>query len=316
MWSRRRILAALAVTTCTVAATVTVSSPSGEAARQRVLFGAYVPPAPESGMAPVADLEASLGRRIEIVLWYQHWAGWGPDFNAEWTAQAASGARRPLLTWEPWKPGSVNQPKFRLKRIAEGAFDPYITTWARAIKAYGRRLYLRPMHEMNGNWYPWGGTVNRNTPRTYVAAWRRMHRIFENVGATNVRWVWSPYAMDVPAKAGNRFENYYPGRRYVDILALDGYNWGGDAPEYGGWKSFRKVFRPAYKRIVKLGPQPVWIAETASNHVGGNKARWVRRMFATLPNYPRIRAVIWFHTVKERDWRATNPARVAAAFAP
>jgi beta-mannanase len=168
------------------------------------------------------------------------------------------------------------------------------------------------MHEMNGNWYPWGGTVNGNTPKQYRRAWRHIHGIFDQAGVTNVRWVWSPNAVDVPST--NRFERYFPGADYVDVMALDGYNWGDCRPEYGGWKSFDKVFRSAYNRIAKISRKSVWIAETASAPEGGNKARWVTNMFRVLPEYyPRVRAVVWFDTKKECDWRLTSSPDVLKA---
>ena len=279
-----------------------------------MLFGAYAPPAPESGMAAVEELERAVGSSLDIVLWYQHWDGWGSAFSPEWVDRIVASGRIPLLTWEPWAPGSPEQPAFRLSRIADGAYDSYVEGWARSLEVYGKTLYLRPMHEMNGSWYPWGGTVNGNSARDYVRAWRRLHGIFARVGAANVRWVWSPLVDDVPATPANAFERYYPGSRYVDVLALDGYNWGTSVPGFGGWRSFDAVFASAYARITRLGSQPVWIAETASDAAGGDKAAWVRDMFAALSRYRRIGAVVWFHTLKERDWRATSSPAVAAAF--
>jgi hypothetical protein len=287
------------------------------AAQAPILFGAYSPPSPEAGMAAAHALEQALGRRLDIVLWYQHWGGWGPAFDPAWVDLAVDGSDRiPLLTWEPWggPPGPVEQPQYRLRRIADGEFDLYIRSWAEKLAAYGRVVYLRPMHEMNSNWYPWAGLVNGNTPEDYVAAWRRMHDLFVRAGAKNVRWVWSPCADDVPFS--NVFERYYPGDEYVDVLGLDGYNWGASAPEYGGWRPFERIFGLAYARIAKLGPQPIWIAETASAPDGGDKAAWVRAMFQWAAQLPRLKAIVWFNTLKERDWRATSPDGVAQAFAP
>jgi hypothetical protein len=156
-----------------------------------VLFGAYAPPAPESGMAAVEELERAIGRRLEIVHWYQHWGAWSSGFSPEWVDGATAGGRIPLLTWEPWTPGWAEQPDFQLSRIADGAFDAYVEGWAHALEAYGETLYLRPMHEMNGSWYPWAGTTNGNSAHDYVRAWRRLHEIFARVRAANVRWVWS-----------------------------------------------------------------------------------------------------------------------------
>ena len=278
-------------------------------------FGIYAPNSPEQGILETQRLEQRLRHQIGIVNWYQHWGGWGPEFNPSWVDNVVRSGRLPLLTWEPWAPGPASQPEYALSRISDGAYDGYIRRWARAVGAYGRTIYLRPMHEMNGDWYPWGGTVDRNSPQEYVAAWRRIWRIFEQERATNVRWVWSPNHEDVPATPGNAFERYYPGDRYVDVLALDGYNWGGAFPQYGGWRTFDAIFGCAYERIARLGTQPIWIAETASASEGGDKAAWVEDMFTAATRYPRLQAVVWFHADKERDWRATSSRRVARAFA-
>jgi hypothetical protein len=303
------VLAASLVVAATAAARV-----AGTDAARPFSFGAYSPPSPEGGMGAIDELAAGLRRPVDVVLWYQHWGGWGRGLETSWLRSVTSSGRRPLLTWEPWAPGSADQPSYRLRSIAGGAFDAYIESWANGLKAFGKPVYLRPMHEMNGNWYPWGGSVNRNSAADYVAAWRRMWTIFARVGATNVRWVWSPYVEDVPANAANRFERYYPGARYVDVLALDGYNWGSDFPQYGGWRSFAQIFSRPLVRIAALGSQPIWIAETASAPEGGDKARWVREMFSWIAAQPRVGALVWFNVVKERDWRATSPSSVSAAF--
>ena len=288
-------------------------TPSPEPDCDPLLFGVHSPPAPEGGSERIDTLQRELKRRISIVLWYQHWAGWGPEVEPEWIRSAAVGGRRPLLTWEPWRPGSVEQPEFRLGRIAAGDFDDYIRRWALALRDLGP-IYLRPMHEMNGDWYPWAGTVNGNSAADYRAAWMHMHDMFERSGAENVRWVWSPYAEDVPATPVNAFEQYYPGDRYVDVLALDGYNWGTTDPLIGGWQTFGQIFEGAYARIARVGSQPIWIAETASSDLGGDKAAWIADMFRTASRLPRLEAIVWFDVDKERDWRLTSSPGVEAAF--
>lgn len=288
------------------------------AASPPLRFGAYAPPSPEQGMAGTDALQAALHRPIDISLWYQHWDGWGPELVPDWIRNVTASGRTPLLTWEPWGgPGTgVNQPRFSLARIVAGDFDPYLARWGRGLAALRSTVYLRPMHEMNGNWYPWAGTVNGNSAALYVAAWRHVHDVVTRQGAKNVRWVFSPFADDVPATAANAFERYYPGSRYVDVLALDNYNWGSDYPQYGGWRSFESLFRSAYDRIAKLGSQPVWIGEVGSDEVGGSKPDWVRDMFATVKTMPRVAALVWFNAfpANERDWRATSSSLTAAAF--
>ncbi|HVF76882.1 MAG TPA: glycosyl hydrolase [Solirubrobacteraceae bacterium] len=288
------------------------------ASAQSLQFGAWTPGDPYDGnVNGAAALETATGRHVDIVNWYQNWGGgdWISSVQNHALNAATGGGRTPMITWEPWAPGAgTDQPRFRLSRIAAGEFDAYITTWALALKATGSPVHLRPMHEMNGDWYPWSGAVNANSPALYVQAWRRMVDIFRRLGATNVRFVWSPNNVDVPAS--NTMESYYPGTSYVDVLAVDGYNWGSGTPGHGGWQSFSSVFMGAYDRLKALGPQPIWIAEVGTSSDGGDKAAWIRDMFAQAGRMDRLQAIVWFNEDKERDWRAAPSPEIASAFRP
>ena len=83
------------------------------------------------------------------------------------------------------------QPRYRLRNIIAGRFDPYIRPGQDA-RRLRRPVRLRFAQEMNGNWYPWSEHANGNRPHEFVRAWRHIHDIFRAAGATNVEWVWSP----------------------------------------------------------------------------------------------------------------------------
>jgi hypothetical protein len=272
-------------------------------------------------MVPVYNLEAAIGRRLDVVHIYKSWGNsWG-QFNAQTKAElesAGSDGRRVLLTWEPWLEGQgVYQSDFSLAAIVAGLHEDYIRSWAAGLRSFGHVIYLRPMHEMNGDWYPpWGGTVNGNTPAEYAAAWRHIHHLFEDAGADNVRWVWCPYALDVPST--NEFESYYPGEEYVDVLALDAYNWGvgggePDAQYPARWQNVDDLLRRPYQRLAGLGHQPVWLAEIGCAEQGGDKAEWLRSLLESR-RYSRVSAIILFDADKERDWRVTSSTESARAF--
>jgi len=202
-----------------------------------------------------------------------------------------------------------------LKSIANGSHDAFIRDWAAGAAAWGGRIYLRPMHEMNGDWYSWGRGVGGNTPADFVAAWRHMHDLFVAAGATNVKWVFSP---NVRYGALLPFADVYPGSAYVDWLGLDGYNWGLDH-HLGNpsWQSFEDIFGATYREIVALAPgKPLMIAETASTENGGDKAQWIQQFFLTdIPKYPVVKAAIWFNQADgPSDFRINSSASSLAAF--
>jgi beta-mannanase len=264
-------------------------------------------------MEPLLEFELQAERPVDLIMWYQDWVHTG-ELDVGLIQRVADHGAVPLLTWDPWDyTQGPSQPSFALSRVLEGAFDSYISAWARELAGYDGPLLLRFAHEMNGHWYPWGTRARSGPPGAtaaeYVQTWRHVWRLFQAAGAHQVQWVWAPNILE----GAGAFEVCYPGSEYVDWLALDGYNWGG----WRRWRSFRQLFAASYRRLTALGPQPVMIAETACAEAGGDKARWITEgLTQVIPDQmPRVRAVVWFNQAKERDWRIESSDASRLAFA-
>jgi hypothetical protein len=292
-----------------------VTTPTGKG----VLWGVYTQGAPNSH-ARLTSLERAVGHKPAIVMWYQGWAG-DPSFPAQEARWLVSHGIVPMITWEPWRPprvhgeGAVDQPYYRLARIAAGAFDSYIRSYARQIKRFRGPVMLRPFHEMDGTWYPWGGTVNGNSARSFIAAWRHVHNIFEEVGATNVTWVWSVNNGSVPDTPENSAGRYWPGSRYVDWIGISGFNWGASS-SFGSWYTFDQVYKKRIGLLMQFR-KPIVLTEIGATEVGGNKASWIRQTFSTIVRqYPRVRAFVWYdqRDTELQDWRITSSPSSLAAF--
>jgi hypothetical protein len=213
--------------------------------------------------------------------------------------------------------GPPIQPSFSLGRIIAGDYDGYLTEFAEAARAWGNPFFLRFDWEMNGNWLPWGEGVNGNNPGEFVAAWQHVHDIFTAVGATNVSWVWCPYAFPTGPLAP--LKRAYPGNAYVDWTCLDGYNWGRNTVNPHPWRSFDAIFHHAYDQVVKsVAPKkPMLLAEVASGGSARAKARWISQMFKALrTSYRRIRGLIWFDQVDRGvQWQIETSRGATRAFA-
>jgi beta-mannanase len=82
-------------------------------------------------------------------------------------------------------------------------------------------------------------------PERYRDVYRHIHDIFATEGVTNVEWAWVVnHESRIPDEEWNHVDNYYPGDEYVDIISVDGYNWGDDSPGGcpvdAGWKTKAK----------------------------------------------------------------------------
>jgi len=85
-------------------------TPSVAGAQQAPLqFGAFSPGDPFAGNTNNTDaLQAALGRRIDIVNWYQNWGGgdWISAVQNHVVNAVADSGRAPMITWEPWDPAA------------------------------------------------------------------------------------------------------------------------------------------------------------------------------------------------------------------
>jgi beta-mannanase len=272
-----------------------------------------------SGLEAVDSWEEQLGHPVDLLSIYQAWRSPYRNLYTKELREIQRSGRTALVTWEPWElpvPGAspLHQPSFTLRNILAGHYDDYIKTWAQASKSLCIPYLLRPMHEMNGNWYPWCGTVNHNRPEEYVETWRYLHDIFRLAGATDVAWVWCPYAFSFPDSPENAISCYYPGDAYVDWIGLDGYNWGTSQP-WSRWQSFVELFSAGYEIVTGLTDKPLLIAESASTEKGGSKAKWITSAFESLKDsFPRIEGLVWFNIQKECDWQIDSSDATVQAF--
>ena len=261
-------------------------------------------------LGEVNAFEQAARAHAGIVMWYADWAHARPDL-AQLNAVAARGST-PEICWEPWNySGSTrHQPQYTLASIIDGRHDAYIRSWALALTRFHKPVLLRFAQEMNGNWYPWSEQVNGNHQGQFAAAWRHVHDIFNEVGATNVRWVWSP-----TAGGQDILPETYPGPSYVDVVGLSVFN-GGTSLPWGGWRSFAHIFDRSAQVLRAIAPgKPIQISEVGSAEQGGSKAEWIRGMFADLHHQPDVRSIVWYDLHKQTDWPITSSGGAAQAFA-
>jgi beta-mannanase len=277
-----------------------------------------------------------IGKRIAISAAYLNWSS---GFNNGFLSANASVGRISFLTWEFMPGASRKLADYEgrvLDAITDGLYDDYLTSWASGMRQFGKPVFLRFGHEMNGDWYPWSGIKNgggvldgygspnlADGPERYVAAYRYIHDHFTSQGAENVLWVWCPNApfeaMERSLGAWNTAAAYYPGDDYVDWLCFDGYNWGSSAfgQQFNAkWTSFEEIFDSSYRELQAINAEkPIIIGEFSSTEDGGSKAEWITSAFSAIQHkYPQIRALIWFHIAKETDWRINSSEAALEAY--
>ena len=247
-------------------------------------FGVYVDP------WNVDDWARSVGASPELVAEFEAFSQ-NRVLDHHLREAERQGVHRLMFSWEPWKPVPTSlgpfqqyqpQPGYRNGDIARGVQDEYITRFARSLAGFQGTVYLRYAHEMNGFWYPWS-----RGPRAYVQAWRHVVDIFRQVGARNVRFVWSanPNLFQRRAEWLRKLQRYWPGNAYVDAVGSTMINFGGD-------KDYRVArWVPRLDALHRRYRKPVMLTETNTAYRG--RVRWLRDLQRVLRRSPWIRAVVW-----------------------
>ncbi len=280
-------------------------------AGDRLALGAAV-----DGLPSPASLEKTardMGFRPAVVVFFLQWPDDPKDRNFPEKALAAVDAfgATPVLTWEPMTIRAGKEAAIPGRAILDGEYDAYILDFAARAKAFGKPLILRFAHEMNLDRYHWGSAKKEygpGSPALYKKLFRRVADLFRRAGANNVRFAFCPNAESRPDEPWNALSAYYPGDAYVDILGLDGYNFGASMTlAEHGWtsvfRSFPELFGAAFRRMRALSPEkPFFVFETACAESGGDKSAWVKDMIGTLIAW-QAAGFAWFEADKETDWR-------------
>lgn len=283
-------------------------TPTPTPVSQGFIFGVVAPDF-QNNNGGMTDLENKIGYDIKTIsIFKQFGLAGNKDFVLSELEYAKVNNIKVQLAWEPWNPEQgMNQSVDYLTAITNGSQDAYLRTFAASVKNYGAPVSIRFAHEMNGDWYPWG-----RRPNDFINAYRYIHTFFKNEGVTNVTWMWCPN-ITLTDNASD-LTPYYPGNEYVDVIGIDGFNFG-TSQDSGGWRSFTDLFGKTYDVLVTNYDKPMIVAETASAEVGGNKSEWITDMFNVLPSrFPEVHEVVWFHLLKETDWRIDSSSATLNAF--
>ncbi len=232
-------------------------------------------------LSELGEFDGAFGRPLGLVHVFQDWHD--PVKNSVLAAVASTGAT-PVVDW-----GCTSD-----ATIISGSQDSLITSYATALKKYGRPVFLRWFWEMNLDKLPRAVSCLAGLGATgYVEAWQHIWTIFHQVGATNVAFVWCP-SVDATTPAA---ATYYPGSSFVDWIGFDGYDRKQDPTV------ITTAFVPFYEQWSTEG-KPMMIGETGAT---SDQATFIGDLAAALPTtFPDIKAVLYYDSESTLDWTLTD----------
>ncbi len=241
------------------------------------------------------EFEKKIGKKPDINAVFINWNDAFPKNIAD---PLKTNGQTILIYWEQYG--------VSLDQVASGSTDSYINKFILDVKNYGAPVILVPLHEMNGNWDPWDGTIGTNTPDKIIIEWKHIHDLFTTANVTNVKWAWDVNNNSVPDTPKNSISVYYPGDDYVDYVGVDGFNFGNP------WENYDQLFSKSLTNLY-VYKKPIFIFSIASAD-GQKKAVWIKDALSKIYGNPKIVGWIWFNEDKERDWRVWSDENSLKAF--
>ncbi len=272
--ARRRLALALALLVA-LGALVAIGATPASGTADGVLFGAH--PARRSGESDqmaLARFEQDTGRKLDVV---RDFVLWDSEFPNAYHSQLKDSGQPLILSVKSKRIDQTVIP-FADVAAAQPGSPLYgeIVSWAQRIKAYGAPMYFTYNHEPESSAsFPMGEDVE------FIAAWRRVHEIFDEQGVTNVTWMWimTDYAFWVGSNARNDGSKWYPGDDYVDAMGIDAYNWYTCRVGINNrWKSLEEIITPFRDFGAQHPDKELWLTEYASTEdpeQPGRKAEWL-----------------------------------------
>ena len=249
--------------------------------------------------ASLSAFSAQIGKTPDLV---ESYAAWGDQFpassvRADWKLGAMSN-----IAFEPNKTSDI-------AAIISGKDDGYITSYATQVRDLNLPVAISFGHEMNGNWRPWGSQAI--TPAQFVAAWKHIHDLFQQAGATTVIWVWSPNQINI-VNSPYPLRDYWPGDSYVDWVGMIGYY--GQSDDY----TFSSLFGPTITDVRQFTQKPFLISETAAPP-GTRKPAAMDDLFKAVAARSDVIGFTWFDYDKpgqqdEANWKVDSGPLSLATF--
>mgnify|MGYP001128644444 CR=1 FL=1 len=282
-----------------------------------ILLGAHIPPVDPS-LGPnrlyywqeIETFNQIVGRRHPIIMYFSDLTSGLGGYLFDQLRDKIDPSPVPYVQMDPL-------PNIEPSDLIHGFYDAQLLASAAGVKSFGKPVIIGFAHEFNLS-----KSIFYGDPAAYIAAFRYVHNLFDQAGATNAQWLWPPnYKSDRPYDSISDYTLYYPGDAYVDWIAVYGFNWGSDLTRGPGWVEYDYLFDDFLRNTACRYDRPLMVGPTGSVEGPGSKTAWIANIYGAMRNYPNVRAIVWFNDFayadpSEADFRVTVTSKYGAVPGP
>ena len=250
-------------------------------------------------MQVLSNLEAKIGPNFKFAI-FRKYTNWDQSLPTAQQMRLWNQGIEPYTAWTTYVNGSGD---LTFADVASGAYDNYIRQQADSIKASGIHMFFTFQHEPEDG--QGAGDPQAGSAASYIAAFERVHDIFDQEGVTNLTWMNTLTLGAFKHANGKSPEAWSPPPQYYDYVGVDGYvrfpcvQWDGRP-----FLTFKQTFQEAYDFAQGLG-KPLFIGEVgiieqdSCGYAGdpNAKAEWVAQGLAQMRAWPGVIAICWSHVI-------------------
>jgi len=266
---------------------IAFDQPTSEAASRRdpIVFGAV-----GSSKEEIRDHERVLGRKMQGLRVYKKWGSTLFGRDQLW---ARDTGHTLFLSVTADRRGGGFRSWSRIARAERGSkVYGEIVDMARQVKRFRDTVYFIFNHEPEAS-----ANHAKGSPRDFRRAWRTIVKTFRAHDVRNAEYVLTMTAWGFRRDDRHAADRYWPGRRYVDHIAADAYNWYGCRGGPRQWTSMRKLVSGLKDFGTRFPEKGLMLMEWGSVEDPlhpRRKARWMgkaRELFKK-PSYAQFKALL------------------------
>jgi cellulose synthase/poly-beta-1,6-N-acetylglucosamine synthase-like glycosyltransferase len=230
----------------------------------------------EKSLNRIQDLEKELANNFEVISFTERWDTTVTPVQKLVSLKQVNAI--PLINWQLPAIGDA-----AWKSISSGKQNNYLASFASQVRSYRNPVFI--------NFSPGFDDTeieDKNSSLEFVRAWQHIYTFMNDLGISNVTWVWSP-------KNASSL-SFYPGPSFVDWIGVSCLNYG-DTHNDMDLYSFDELYQP-FREQIGAFQKPVMITEFGTT-AGELQPEWYQNALHNIKTkFKEVRSVVFFDQEK------------------
>jgi cellulose synthase (UDP-forming) len=189
----------------------------------------------------------------------------------------------PLINWEV----RTTDEKLKIcEEIYKGKHRNYLEHYAERLRQYSDPVFINFAPHFDDPENP-NSLLKNNSAEDFQRAWQYLYTFFNNLGVSNITWIWNPRTAS---------PEWYPGPDFVDWVGVSCLNYA-DGRNDDDWYSFADIYN-SKRTALSSFKKPVIVTEFGTA-AGSAQLSWTKQAMTDIQEkFTEIRALVFYSKEK------------------